>query len=110
MGANIVNDAAIDVDGNLDPIATYSGFAAFRHVWSPKARSTLAGSYFKADNPVALTGGSPTDEVWNVLANLIYSPVPKLDIGLEYMYAERTNEAGQDGSLQQVQLGAKYSF
>jgi len=110
MGANIVNDAAIDLDGNLKPIATYSGFGAFRHVWSPKARSTIAGSYFKADNPVTLTGGGTTDEVWNALANIIYSPVPKLDLGVEFMYAERTTEAGVSGNLQQVQLMAKYSF
>ena len=110
MGANIVNDAAIDANGELDTIATYSGFAAFRHVWGPRLRSSVAGSYFKADNPVALTGTSPTDEVWNVLGNVIYTPVPKLDLGLEYMYAERTNEAGLSGNLQQVQVMAKYSF
>ena len=110
MGANIVNDAAITPDGDLEAIATYSGSAAFRHVWSPKARSSIGGSYFKADNPVDLTGGSPTDEVWNAFGNFIYSPVPKLDLGIEYMYAERTNEAGLDGNLQQVQFMAKYAF
>lgn len=110
MGANIVNDAAIDVDGNLKPIATYSGFGAFRHVWSDKLRSTIAGSYFKADNPVDLTGSGQTDTVWNALANVIYSPVPKLDLGIEYMYAERETEAGIDGNLQKVQVSAKYSF
>lgn len=110
LGANIVNDAAIDAAGKLDPIATYSGFAAYRHFWGPKLRSTIAGSYFKADNPVLLTGGSPTDEVWNALANIIYSPAPKLDLGVEYMYAYRKNEAGLDGNLQQVQVSAKYAF
>lgn len=110
MGANIVNDAAIDANGELDPIATYSGFAAYRHVWSPQLRSSLAASYFKADNPVQFTSGAPTDEVWNVLGNLIYTPVPRLDVGVEYMYADRTNEAGEDGNLQQVQLMARYSF
>ncbi|WP_244982532.1 DcaP family trimeric outer membrane transporter [Croceicoccus marinus] len=110
MGANIVNDAAIDANGNLDPIPTYAGFAAFRHVWSDRLHSTIAGSYFKADNPVDLTGTGPTDNVWNALANLIYSPVPKLDLGLEYMYAERENEAGASGNLQKIQASAKYSF
>ncbi|WP_233453960.1 DcaP family trimeric outer membrane transporter [Tsuneonella flava] len=110
LGANIVNDAAIDASGKLDPIATYSGFAAYRHFWGPKLRSTIAGSYFKADNPVLLTGNTPTDEVWNALANIIYSPVPKLDLGIEYMYANRKNEAGLDGNLQQVQVSAKYAF
>lgn len=110
MGANIVNDAAIDANGNLDPIATYSGFAALRHMWSPKLRSSIAGSYFKADNPILLVGTSPTDTVWNGLVNLIYSPVPKLDLGVEYMYAERENEAGASGNLQKVQVSAKYAF
>ncbi|MBD3729146.1 MAG: porin [Sphingomonadales bacterium] len=110
LGANIVNDAAIDANGKLDPITTYSGFAAFQHKWSPKLRSTLAGSYFKADNPILFTGTSPTDTVWNALANIIYSPVPKLDVGIEYMYAERENEAGLSGNLQKVQVSAKYSF
>ncbi|AKM09206.1 DcaP family trimeric outer membrane transporter [Croceicoccus naphthovorans] len=110
IGLNIVNGAALDADGSLETIASYSGFAAFRHVWNDKARSTIAGSYFKADNPVDLTGGGATDTVWNALANFIYSPVPKLDLGIEYMYAERETEAGLDGNLQKVQVSAKYSF
>ncbi|WP_066552043.1 DcaP family trimeric outer membrane transporter [Croceicoccus bisphenolivorans] len=111
VGLNIVNGAAIDMStGKLDAIASYSGFGAFRHVWNEKTRSTIAGSYFKADNPTDLTGTSPTDTVWNAFANIIYSPVPKLDVGVEYMYAERENEAGADGNMQKVQVSAKYSF
>ncbi len=110
IGLNIVNDAAVTATGRLDPIFTYSGFAAFRHKWSDNLRSTIAGSYFKADNPVALTGFGPTDQVWNGLVNLIYSPAPKFDVGIEYMYAERETEGGLDGNLQKVQVSAKYSF
>ena len=110
IGLNIVNDAAVDANGDLDPIFTYSGFAAFRHLWSDKLRSNIAGSYFKADNPVLLTTGSVTDESWNVLANLIYSPSKPIDIGIEYMYAERTTENGESGNLQKIQVSTKYSF
>ena len=110
IGLNIVNDAAVDANGDLDPIFTYSGFGAFRHQWSDQLRSSVAGSYFKADNPVLLTSGAVTDESWNVLANLIYSPVRPIDIGIEYMYAERTTEDGQSGNLQKVQVSTKYSF
>lgn len=110
IGVNIVNDAALDLTGDLDPIATYSGFAAYRHFWSSNLRSSIAGSYFKASNPVALTTGVVTDESWNALANLIWSPVKPLDIGIEYMYAERTLEDGRSGNLQKVQLSTKYSF
>ena len=110
IGLNIVNDAALDAAGDLDPIFTYSGFAAFRHLWSDKLRSNLAASYFKADNPVLLTSGLATDESWNVFANIIYSPAQPIDIGIEYMYAERTTENGQSGNLQKVQISTKYSF
>ena len=110
IGINIVNDAAINSNGNLDPIFTYSGFGALRHQWSDRLRSTIAGSYFKADNPVLLTSGAVTDESWNVLANIIYSPVSPVDVGIEYMYAERTTEAGQSGNLQKIQVSTKYTF
>ncbi|RGP39674.1 hypothetical protein BPTFM16_02630 [Altererythrobacter insulae] len=110
IGLNIVNDAALDEQGDLDPIFTYSGFAAYRHFWSDKVRSTVAASYFKADNPIILTTDQVTDESWNALANVIYSPVPPLSVGIEYMYAERTLEDGRSGNLQKVQVSTKYSF
>lgn len=110
MGLNIVNDAAIDTNGMLDPIATYSGFAAYRHVWSDRLRSNIAGSYFKADNPVALTTNQVTDESWNGFVNLIWNPVGPINVGLELMYAERTLEDGRSGNLQRIQFSTQYNF
>lgn len=110
IGLNIVNDAALDLNGELDPIFTYSGFVAYRHLWSDKVRSTIAGSYFKADNPILLTTNQVTDESWNAFANIIWTPVTPLSIGIEYMYAERTLEDGRSGNLQKVQVSTKYSF
>lgn len=110
IGLNIVNDAAIDANGDLDPIFTYSGFAAYRHFWSDDVRSTVSASYFKADNPVLLTTDQVTDESWNALANIIWSPVDPLDIGIELMYAERILEDGRSGNLQRVQISTRYNF
>lgn len=110
IGLNIVNDAAINTDGTLDPIFTYSGFAAYRHYWSDQLRSSVAGAYFKADNPVLLTTDQVTDESWNALVNLIWTPVTPLDIGIELMYAERTLEDGRSGNLQRVQVSTRYNF
>ncbi len=110
IGVNIVNDAAIRPDGTIDPIFTYSGFAAYRHVWAPNLRSNLAGAYFKADNPVRLTTNQVTDESWNAFVNLIWNPVGPLNVGLELMYAERTLEDGRSGNLQRVQVSTQYNF
>jgi DcaP outer membrane protein len=110
IGLNIVNDAAINLDGTLDPIFTYSGFAAYRHVWRDKLRSNIAGSYFKADNPVRLTTNQVTDESWNAFINLIWTPVGPLNVGVELMYAERTLEDGRSGNLQRLQFSTQYNF
>lgn len=110
IGVNIVNDAAVDAGGNLDPIFTWSGFAAYQHFWGKRLRSTVAGSWFKADNPVLLTTSQVTDESWNALANLIWSPVDPLDIGIELMHAERKLEDGRSGNLRRLMLSTRYNF
>ncbi|MFN4019496.1 MAG: DcaP family trimeric outer membrane transporter [Erythrobacter sp.] len=110
IGLNIVNDAALDTAGKLDPIFTWSGFAAYQHHWGGRLRSTVAGSYFKADNPVLLTTRQVTDESWNALANLIWNPVDPLDIGIELLHAERTLEDGRSGDLRRVMLSTRYNF
>lgn len=110
IGVNIVNDAALGSGGDLNPIFTYSGFAAYRHFWTADLRSSIAGSYFRADNPVMLTGNQVTDESWNGFVNLVWSPVSRLDLGIEYMYAERMLEDGRSGDLQKIQVSSRFSF
>jgi DcaP outer membrane protein len=110
IGLNIVNDAAVDAQGKLDPIFTWSGFAAYQHRWGKRLRSSVAGSYFKADNPVLLTTNQVTDESWNALANLIWNPVDPLDIGIELLYAERTLEDGRSGDLRRLMISSRYNF
>ncbi len=57
IGLNIVNDAALDAAGNLDPIFTWSGFAAYQHHWGGRLRSSIGGVLFQggqsgdADHP-----------------------------------------------------------
>ncbi|MCI5047064.1 MAG: DcaP family trimeric outer membrane transporter [Aquisalinus sp.] len=110
VGVNIVNDAAVDTNGELETIGTLSGFASYRHFWNDSLRSNLTAGYFKADNPVAFTGSGVTDEVYSVHANLIYQIAPKLDVGVEYIYANRELESGIDGAMNKIQFSAKYGF
>lgn len=110
IALNLVNDAAVNDDDRLDPIFTVSGYGAYQHFWAPRLRSSVAASYFKANNPVRFTTAQVTDESWNALANLIWNPVDTLDIGIEVMYAERTLEDGRSGNLQRVQFSTRYNF
>lgn len=105
-----VNGAVIDENGQLDAIASYSGFASFRHFWSDKWRSNITGGYFKADNPVRLTTSGVTDEIYSGHLNLLYSPVPNMTFGGEVMYANRSLESGLSGNMTRFQFSAQYGF
>jgi len=40
----------------------------------------------------------------------IWSPAPKTNFGLEYLYGRRSTHDGANGRLNRVQLGARYFF
>ncbi len=42
--------------------------------------------------------------------NLLYSPVSVLTAGVELMHARRELENGSDGTIQRLQLSARYDF
>jgi hypothetical protein len=113
VGLNFANDAVLTTNtgvARLDSIEGYAGFVAYRHLWTKTLRSSFYYAMQSYDNDVALTGGLANKQSWSATANLIYSPLPKLDIGAEYRHADRELENGTSGSLDRVQLTTKYSF
>mgnify|MGYP001826596443 FL=1 len=110
MGLNTANGAVIDENNNLDTIDSTGVFGSYRHFWGEKWRSNLTLGYLWVDNDTDNTGESVTKDAGSVHVNLIYSPQPKLDFGIEFMYANREVESGIDGDLKRVQFSAKYAY
>jgi hypothetical protein len=110
VGLNIVNGGVLDADGELETIDTLSGFIAWRHYWSDQLRSSFVASYFQADNPTELTGLGVTSQADSYHANLVWSPLPRLDLGVEFIFANREVENGGDGDLRRLQFSAKYAY
>lgn len=110
VALNFANEAVLDANGELEAIDGYAGFIAYRHMWTPKLRSTLSYAMEEYDNDTDLTGTSAnkSSDSWTI--NLFYSPIPKLDIGAEYRRANRELESGVDGDLDRLQFTTKYSF
>jgi DcaP outer membrane protein len=110
VGLNFTNDAVLTADNDLEAIDGFAGFVAYRHLWSDKWRSNLYYALGDYDNDVDLTGGrvNKSSESWTL--NLIFTPLPKLDIGAEYRHAVRELESGDDGSLDRLQFTTRYSF
>jgi len=110
MGLNTANGAVLDADGKLNAIDSTGVFGSYRHLWSSKWRSNFTVGYLAVDNDTDLTGMGVTKNATSYHINAIYSPLPKLDFGLEFMYADREVESGNDGDLTRLQFSAKYAF
>ena len=110
VSLGVASDATLDGDGNVDGLDGVAGYVGFRHAFSPQLRGNIYYAAANYDNDVAITGSAVTKSVSSLSANLIYSPLPKLDLGAELRFADRELESGVDGSLARLHFLAKYSF
>lgn len=110
VGLGIAPDALLDARNGLEAIDMVAGFAGVRHVFNPKLRGNLYGSLASFDNDVAMSGSGATEKVGSVAANLVYSPYPKLDIGIEGRLGRRWLENGTEGDLARLHFHVKYAF
>jgi len=108
--ATVQQDVIADGAGNIDALGGWAGYFGLRQVFTPKVRGNLFYSRSQWDNDTAWTGLGVTRKVHSVHANMIWSPVPKLDFGVEAIWGERTLESGADGELMRLHTMARYSF
>jgi hypothetical protein len=110
IGLNTANGAVLDEHGDLHAIGQTGVFGSYRHLWSDTWRSNLTLGYLWIDNKTQYTGMNVTEDASSVHVNLIYSPQPKLDFGVEFIYASRDLESEVDGDLKRVMFSAKYAY
>jgi len=103
-------DAVFDpVTGELKTLTAFGAYVSFQHWWSERMRSTLVLGYTDVDN----FDFQPDDayhQTRRVTANLLFSPIPRVDVGAELLWGERTNKDGNTGDALQLQLAARYIF
>jgi len=123
---NSPGDSVISADGHtLQAVTQYGGVVAYQHWWTDKLRSNIEGSLIKAsypsdlfnttvagNNPASPQGalGSLNSRLVSSHANLIWSPVAPVDLGVEFIYEERRTVAGQVAHLERSQVSAKFKF
>jgi hypothetical protein len=104
-----LSDALLDANGHIELPNQWIAMAAYRHFWSPTVRSTLALSGVGASNPEG-TAGTVNRSAQSAHLNVIWSPVPQTNLGLEYIHARREVQSGDAGTLNRLQVSAQYSF
>ena len=110
VGVNFNNDAVITGSGDLDTISGWAGFVGWRHVLNDKLRANLMYSLSEYDNDTAFTGLAANKSSRSWAVNAFYSPIAKLDLGVEFRHALRELESGADGSMKRLQGVVRLSF
>ncbi|CAM5202797.1 Porin OS=Bosea thiooxidans OX=53254 GN=ARD30_00495 PE=3 SV=1 [Bosea thiooxidans] len=87
---NVAN-YGVNAFGNIKSNTGYNIVAALRHYWTPTIRSDIYGSYSALQtNDAILINGVARDfdpKELLVAANLVWSPVSGLDLGVEVLYS-----------------------
>jgi hypothetical protein len=95
-----ITDAFVNAEGGVETTEAWSVSGKFLHYWLPNLRSNLFGGYAEVNfgsgasglaAPIGGVGpdvrvGFPDVRLFELGANLIWSPVKNLDIGIEGVY------------------------
>lgn len=121
VGGDLFEGAVVKKFGTtavtMNTTATWGGFAWYLHNWTDELRTNLVYGIQRnhLSDAVPFTTAL-TDRTETVHANLIWSPVKSVNIGIEAMWAERDVHRNPFTGLQQsgndtrVQLSAQYLF
>ncbi len=89
---------------SLRPVRAASFWAVYTHFWCEALRSTATYGYTWADTEFIDPSFQPVEDqgiykrAHYVSANLIWSPIPPLDIGVEYLFGNRQITRGSAAS------------
>lgn len=90
------------------------GIIGLEHFWSDSFRSNIIyGHTFVSvsrHTPVFTGTARVTKSIDHFILNLIYSPIPPLDLGIEYGHASRKTVDFKRGKANRITLGAVYRF
>ena len=102
-------DGYLDASGRLELAHQASGYVAYRHFWTPQLRSTVEYSASNSTPPAGTAAGiNKSDRSQHI--NLIWSPVAAVNVGGEFIHAQREVVGGDRGTLNRIQFSAQYSF
>ena len=95
--------------GEISVLPVFAGYLAYQHWWREDLRSTFNISWVDVDNQDFQLDDA-YHQTWRTAANLIWSPISRIDLGAELIWGERENKDGQNADATQLQLSSKYRF
>ena len=105
-GQDAVYDAAT---AQLTPLEEVGAFGAYEHWWADRWRSTLVGGVVRIDNQATQPSTALKETIYAV-ANLVYRPFNRMDVGIEYYWGQRENKDGDTGDANRLMISVSYGF
>jgi hypothetical protein len=102
-------DAAFDPVNGFRAISSTGWFVAYEQWWADK----LASVFTYGEAEMDLTDALPDttyDSATYVTANLIWLPVERMGVGVEFLRGTRTNKDGESGQADRIQMAFQYKF
>jgi len=103
-------DAVVNLTtSELTKIKLFSTYGGFQHWWTESFRTNVACGYNSADNPAFIDGGALKSTLY-AAGNLVWNPLEKVTIGVEYLYGNRKNEDGVSGEANRLLLSSRFIY
>ncbi|HKB03337.1 MAG TPA: DcaP family trimeric outer membrane transporter [Gemmataceae bacterium] len=102
-------DATFDTANGFRALQAYGWFLAYEHWWTDQLISNI--TYGQSWIDLTDTLPSDTYKAADYFAvNLIWLPVERLGLGIEFLYGTRENKDGEKGKAYRIQSGVQYRF
>ncbi|MEG0342189.1 MAG: DcaP family trimeric outer membrane transporter [Acinetobacter sp.] len=112
-GAAMGGDYSIDLNNNSLLLNEFDSLTfGYSHKLNDQWRGNIAASWMKFtdDNAYAKANITNNKQLTDHAINLIYTPRPYLDLGVEYHLGERESFEGKTADISRVNLSAQYKF
>ncbi len=110
IALNAYNAGTVDALGNIELQEAGGGYVAYRHWWSESLRSTAAYSTVSTSNNINVAPTTVSKQAYSYHVNLLWTPIPYSQLGIEYAYLEREQEDRQKGDMGRLYIEARYDF
>ncbi|HTZ80680.1 MAG TPA: DcaP family trimeric outer membrane transporter [Stellaceae bacterium] len=112
---NGVPDAAINTTtGAFTSLVSYGGDLSYQHWWLNNLRTNVTGGFIHVNNESSVFSGPnfAAQNQWFTVerVNLLWSPVPTIDLGPEFIYGYRRTQADGSQGFERLMVSAKYRF
>jgi hypothetical protein len=102
-------DAVFEPVNGFDTLRSNGWFFCYEHFWTDKWISNFCYGQSWTELADAMPDTTYRSAKY-LAANLIWLPVERMGIGLEYLIGERENKNGETGLAHRVQAGIQYKF